>query len=100
MFMSSKNNIVDKYVISDILSSTNLINKSMELALSIIQIISSLALITLIMIQNKSGGLSEAFGGGGSEVYHTKKGAEKFIFIGTIVFSIIFLSTALINLFF
>jgi protein translocase SecG subunit len=52
------------------------------------------------MIQNKSGGLSEAFGGGGSEVYHTKKGAEKFIFIGTIVFSVIFLGTALVNLFF
>jgi len=72
----------------------------MELALSIIQIISSIALIALIMIQNKSGGLSEAFGGGGAEVYHTKKGAEKFIFIGTIVFSVIFLGTALVNLFF
>ncbi len=72
----------------------------MELALSIIQIISSLILIILIMIQNKSGGLSEAFGGGGSEVYHTKKGAEKFIFIGTIVFSVLFLGTALVNLFF
>lgn len=72
----------------------------MELALSIVQIISSIILITLIMIQNKSGGLSEAFGGGGSEIYHTKKGAEKFIYIGTIVFSIIFLGTALINLFF
>lgn len=72
----------------------------MELALSIVQIVSSVILIVLIMIQNKSGGLSEAFGGGGSEVYHTKKGAEKFIFIGTIVFSIIFLGTALANLFF
>lgn len=51
-------------------------------------------------MQNKSGGLSEAFGGGGAEVYHTKKGAEKFIFIGTIFFSVLFLGTALVNLFF
>lgn len=72
----------------------------MEMALIITQIVSSVVLIILILIQNKSGGLSEAFGGGGAEIYHTKKGIEKMVFISTIVFSVIFLGTALANLFF
>lgn len=71
----------------------------MEITLNIIQIVSAVFLMILILIQNKSGGLSEAFGGGGTEIYHTKKGIEKFVFIGTIVFSFIFLGTAVVNLF-
>jgi protein translocase SecG subunit len=71
----------------------------MTLALSIIQIITAIVLIVLILLQNKSGGLGGAFGGGGAEVYHTKKGAEKFISIATIVCSIIFFGVALANLF-
>ena len=71
----------------------------MSTALIVIQIISAVTLIGLILVQNKSGGLGGAFGGGGAEVYHTKKGAEKFVSVATIICSIIFFGVALANLF-
>lgn len=51
-----------------------------------------------ILIQNKGVGLSAAFGGEGN-VYRTKRGAEKTIFITTIVLAVLFLVTAILNLF-
>jgi preprotein translocase subunit SecG len=71
----------------------------MNTALIVIQVISAITLVVLILLQNKSGGLGGAFGGGGAEVYHTKKGAEKFVSVATIVCSIIFFGVALANLF-
>lgn len=71
----------------------------MQTSIGIIQIIVAVALIAVILIQQKSGGLSEVFGGGGANIYKTKRGAEKFLFITTIILSIAFLSLALINLF-
>ena len=68
--------------------------------LSIIQIVVAILLITTILLQSRGSGLSGVFGGGGEgNVYRTKRGAEKIIFYFTIIFSIIFLGTALLNLF-
>lgn len=72
----------------------------MAKTLTIIQIIVAILLMTVILIQSRSGGLSEVFGGGGAEIYRTKRGLEKFIFIATIMLSVIFLGLAFINLFF
>ena len=49
-------------------------------------------------MQQKGSGLGSAFGGD-SAVYRTKRGAEKFIFNFTIILAILFLGTALANLF-
>lgn len=65
--------------------------------LQISQIIVSLLLILVILLQNRGTGLGSAFGGGGG-VYLTKRGLEKKLFIATIVLVIIFFALALIGL--
>ncbi len=69
----------------------------MTTAINLIQIIVSLLLIIAIVLQQRGAGLGGVFGGGG-EIYQTKRGVEKFLFILTIILSIIFLGTALANL--
>lgn len=64
--------------------------------IDIIQIISAVLLVTVILIQNKGTGIGAAFGGEGT-VYHSKRGAEKWLFTSTIILSLIFLLTALVN---
>ncbi len=72
----------------------------MNKAISIIQIIISIALIAVILIQNKGVGLSQTFGGGGEgNIFKARRGAEKTIFIITVVLAVSFLGIAFINLF-
>jgi len=70
----------------------------MKTALYIVQIVISLLLILTILLQQKGSGLGMAFGGD-SSVYRTKRGAEKFIFRLTIVLTVLFLLSALANIF-
>ena len=72
---------------------------SMENILNIIQIIVSIFLIIIILLQQKGSGLGSTFGGDNT-VYRTKRGAEKIIFRMTIFLSFLFLTTALISIFF
>ena len=62
--------------------------------ITIVQIISAILLMGGILLQQRGVGLGSAFGGEGS-LYRTKRGVERSIFIGTIIFSIIFFSSAL-----
>lgn len=68
----------------------------------IIQIVTAILLIIVILLQNRGGGLGSAFGGEGSggNVYQTKRGFEKSLFVFTIILSVIFLGTALFNVIF
>ncbi|MFH1173140.1 MAG: preprotein translocase subunit SecG [bacterium] len=66
--------------------------------LTIIQIIIALLLMVAILLQSRGSGLSSAFGGDGN-VYRTKRGLEKSLHLVTIILSILFLGTALANLF-
>jgi preprotein translocase subunit SecG len=65
--------------------------------LIIAQIIISVLLIAAILLQQRGGGLSPVFGGEGA-VYRTRRGMERFIFIGTIVLSALFLVSVFLNL--
>ncbi len=65
--------------------------------LNIIQIIISVLLVIFIIIQGKGAGLGAAFGGS-SNVYRTKRGAEKYLHYITIILAFFFIITALINL--
>lgn len=69
----------------------------MQLIINIVQIASGVLLITFILLQTRGAGLSTVFGGEGN-IYRTKRGAEKILFIGTIVLSVIFLGVALLNI--
>lgn len=69
----------------------------MQLIINVVQIASGVLLITVILLQTRGAGLSTVFGGEGN-IYRTKRGAEKVLFIGTIVLSVIFLGVAFLNI--
>ncbi len=66
------------------------------MTIAIIQIIISVLLIITILLQQRGGGLSGVFGG--ETFYGTRRGAEKMIFIATIVLVVAFLATGILNL--
>ena len=67
--------------------------------LAIAQIVVSLLLIALILLQERSSGLSGILGGGESGgFYQTRRGLEKFIFWSTVVLAAIFALLAIIDL--
>ncbi|MDP3046989.1 MAG: preprotein translocase subunit SecG [Chloroflexota bacterium] len=69
----------------------------MGLYLNIAQIIISVALVVVILMQTKSsGGLGGIFGGGGS-VFRTRRGVERTLFNFTIVLSVAFLAVSLLS---
>lgn len=63
-----------------------------------LQIISSIVLIVLILIQERSSGLSGIFGGDMGTPYQTRRGVEKVVFNGTIIAAVIFAGLAILNL--
>lgn len=65
---------------------------------SIAQIIVSIILITLIILQERSSGFSGVLGGSAGTPYQTRRGVEKMIYWGTIVFAAVFVLLALASL--
>ncbi len=62
-----------------------------------IQIILSVILIIVILIQQSDAGMGGVFGGSdGGGLHHTRRGFEKFIFQTTIVISVLFAISSLI----
>lgn len=61
------------------------------------QLAIAILLIIFILLQNRGSGLGAAFGGEGN-VYLTKRGAEKTIFVLTIVLAALFLALGVIRL--
>lgn len=72
----------------------------MKSLLPYIQIILSVVLITIILIQKTGSQVGGAFGGSDnfSSAFHTRRGFEKVLFITTIIIAILFAISALINL--
>jgi preprotein translocase subunit SecG len=69
----------------------------MQTALNVIQIIVCAALILVITLQVKGGGLGGIFGQADT-VYRTKRGLERRLFQGTIVLVVIFIITSIVSL--
>lgn len=69
---------------------------SMSNILQISQVVISVLLIVAILMQNRGSGLSNVFGGTGN-VYLTKRGFEKKIFIATIVLAVLFMTVHLLG---
>jgi protein translocase SecG subunit len=65
--------------------------------LPFIQIALSLLIIVSVLIQQSSAGLGALSGSESTVTLHTRRGFEKFIFMGTIVFSVLFALGALIQ---
>jgi len=62
----------------------------------LIQIIISIALITVILLQARGSGLGGIFGGD-SSIYKTRRGVEKTLFQATIGLSIAFFAVSILN---
>lgn len=69
----------------------------MQTYLNIAQIVLSVALITVILLQVRGGGLGGIFGQPDT-VYRTKRGVERILFQLTIVLVILFVTVSLIML--
>ncbi len=67
--------------------------------LNIVQIILSIALVTLVILQSKGGGLSRMFGGEGG-VYKTRRGFEKTLFNVTLAVIAAFFVFSLLSVIF
>ena len=63
--------------------------------LKLLLVILSVLLILVILMQNKGAGLSATFGGA-SEVYRTKRGADKVLHLATILIAVFWALTALL----
>ncbi len=70
------------------------------MAISIAQIVISVVLIVLILLQERSSGLSGILGGGSGEgdVYQKRRGLENIVFRATVVLVILFAGLSLANL--
>jgi preprotein translocase subunit SecG len=69
----------------------------MEVYLNIAQIIISAALVAVILLQTKGGGMGGVFGGTETAVYKTRRGVERTIFNITIGLSIAFFVITILN---
>jgi protein translocase SecG subunit len=65
--------------------------------LKIITLVLSVLLIATVLVQQQGSSLGGAFGGG-SAVYRTRRGAERFLFRATIVLAILYVLSALANI--
>lgn len=65
--------------------------------MAIIQIVLSVILVALILLQVKGSGLGSTFGGE-MAFYRTKRGAERLLFYLTIIVSTLFLAATIIGL--
>jgi preprotein translocase subunit SecG len=69
----------------------------MEVYLNIAQIIVSVALVSVILLQTKGGGMGGMFGGTDTSVYRTRRGVERTLFIITVGLSIAFFVITILN---
>lgn len=69
----------------------------LHIIFTVLQLIVAILLIASVLLQAPEGGLSPVFGGGG-EMYRSKRNVEKFLFIGTIVLSVLLLVLSILLL--
>ncbi|MBE7554148.1 MAG: preprotein translocase subunit SecG [Anaerolineae bacterium] len=68
----------------------------MVVSIQIIQIIISVAIIALVLLQTKGSGLGGIFGGDGG-VYRTRRGIEKTLYQATIGLTVLFFVISLLS---
>lgn len=66
--------------------------------LQVSQVISGIILIVFVLMQQRGTGLGGAFGGEGVS-YRSRRGVEKVLFRGTVLFAAVFLVSSIAQLF-
>lgn len=69
----------------------------MQTALNIVQIVISVVLVLVILLQVKGGGIGGIFGQADT-VYRTKRGVEKWLFWATIILAVVFVIISVVTL--
>jgi len=70
--------------------------EALQASLPYAEIVLSLLLILGIVLQQRGAGLGGAFGGDNfSSTFYKRRGAEKFLFYGTIVVAVLFVAAAI-----
>lgn len=58
--------------------------------LKAIQIVISISMVVIILMQTRSAGMGNIFGGGGGSSFKSRRGTEAMLFNGTIVLGVFF----------
>jgi protein translocase SecG subunit len=66
--------------------------------LTIIQVAVAIVLVVLILIQERSAGMSGIFGGDGGGFYQTRRGLERIALWSTVVLAVIFVGVSIAQL--
>lgn len=66
--------------------------------INILQVIVSVIIVVLVLLQERSSGLSGILGGGTGAPYQTRRGMDKFLFWGTAGAGVVFVALALLDL--
>lgn len=66
-------------------------------ALYIVEIIVSIVLVIIILLQAKGSGFSGVFGGETSQIYRTRRGLERRLFQFTIAMAVVFVLLSLVT---
>ena len=69
----------------------------METYLGIAEIIVGIALVTIIILQTRGGGLGGMFGAPDTAIYKTRRGLERTLFYATVGLAALFLIVTMIN---
>lgn len=67
----------------------------MAQTLQIIQIVSSLLMVALVLLQRSNGDMGSTLGSEGGSFMQTRRGAERFLFVFTVIVAIIFAGSSL-----
>jgi preprotein translocase subunit SecG len=70
----------------------------MAQTLQIIQIVSSLLLVVLVLVQRANGDTGSSLGGDGSSFLQTRRGAERLLFIFTVIVAIVFIAASIASI--
>lgn len=66
-------------------------------ALNLVQLIISIVLITIVLMQAKGSSIGTVFGGADSSIYRTRRGLEKRLFQFTILLAVVFLVLSIVS---
>jgi len=69
-------------------------------AFYIVQVLLSVTLIAVILLQTKSAGLGSAFGSSDASIYQTRRGLDRILFNFTIALAVLFAGTSVLVLIF
>ncbi len=71
---------------------------TMQTLFYVIQIVLSVTLVAVILLQVKNAGLGSSFGGSDASIYTTRRGLDRVLFQFTIILSVVFVVTSLVVL--